>query len=157
MCHAGIYPWWTLKQAKKFALDVEHTFQDELQCVELLKRIYNNNPTKWTPNLGELRNKRFTINAFTRMRFCSPKGHLNFSESGFDGKTTKNRIPWFIIPNKSLKEYRVIFGHWSAVGLLNTDTHLGLDTGCVWGREMTMAKIPKNPSKAITLFTHTND
>ena len=157
MCHAGIYPWWTLKQAKKFALDVEDVFKNEDQCVKLLKRIYNNDPTKWTSGLGNIRQQRFTINAFTRMRFCSPKGHLNFSESGFTGKISHNRIPWFMIPNKSTQEYRIIFGHWSAVGLLNTPSHLALDTGFVWGREMTMAKIPKNPKKSVTLFTQPYD
>jgi bis(5'-nucleosyl)-tetraphosphatase (symmetrical) len=157
MCHAGLYPWWTLKQAKKFALDVEETFKNEAQCVKLLKRIYNNSPSKWTSGLGNIRQQRFTINAFTRMRFCSPKGHLNFSESGFKGKISNNRIPWFMIPNESTMEYRIIFGHWSAVGLLNTPTHLGLDTGFIWGKEMTMAKIPKNPCKRVTLFSQPYD
>ena len=90
------------------------------------------------------------------MRFCSPKGHLNLTESGFNGKSRKNRIPWFKITNSSLHDYRVIFGHWSALGLLNTKQHLCLDTGCVWGREMTMAKIPKRAEKAVTLFTDAN-
>lgn len=157
MCHAGIYPWWTLKQAQQHALDVEEAFQHEASCVELLKRIYNNNPTKWSQDLGDIRQKRFTINAFTRMRFCSPKGHLNFSVSGYKGKISKNRIPWFSVPNKSTQDYRTIFGHWSALGLLNTSLHLGLDTGCVWGKEMTMAKIPKKLNEKIILYTQTND
>jgi len=157
MCHAGIYPWWSLKQAKKYALDVEDIFKNEPDCISLLKHIYNNTPTKWSKDLGRIRQSRFTINAFTRMRFCSPNGHLNFSESGYEGKIRKNRIPWFMIPNESTQDYRIIFGHWSAVGLLNTPQHLGLDTGCVWGNEMTMAKIPKNINNKITLYTQRND
>lgn len=157
MCHAGIYPWWTLKQARQYSLDVEDVFRDEKNCITLLKRIYNNKPSKWSNDLSPLQHLRFTINAFTRMRFCSPNGHLNLTESGYEGKIRKNRIPWFMIPNKHTKEYRIIFGHWSAVGLLNTPTHLGLDTGCVWNREMTMAKIPNNPTKTVTLYTQKND
>lgn len=37
---------------------------------------------------------------------------------------------------------RVVFGHWSQRGLVNEKKALGLDTGCVWGRELT-AWIPE--------------
>jgi len=156
LCHAGVYPWWSLKEAQQNAQEVEEIFQNEKKCIKLLKRIYSNDPSKWSNDLSKLHRRRFTINAFTRMRFCSPKGHLNLTESGYQGKTRKNRVPWFNFSNDSLKEYRVIFGHWSALGLLNTHQHLCLDTGYVWGREMTLAKIPKRSTKPVTLFTEVN-
>jgi bis(5'-nucleosyl)-tetraphosphatase (symmetrical) len=145
LCHAGIYPGWSLKKALGLANEVANVFADEKRCVKLLKNIYSNQPSKWSDALGKTRRHRFIINAFTRMRFCSPKGHLNLKESSFKGKRRKNRLPWFEMPNASLNDYRVIFGHWSALGLLNTKTHLCLDTGYVWGRELTLAKIPKGP------------
>ncbi|MFT6406847.1 MAG: bis(5'-nucleosyl)-tetraphosphatase (symmetrical) [Arenicella sp.] len=157
MCHAGIYPWWTLKQAMSHAQDVQAIFQDEEKCVKLLGRIYSNEPSKWSDNLSKVEKHRFTINAFTRMRFCSPAGNLNFQESGFNGKANKGRVPWFEFSNNSTKNYRVIFGHWSALGLLNTRQHLCLDTGYIWGRELTMAKIPKKIAKPVTLYTETNN
>ena len=157
MCHAGIYPWWSLKQAIDNARDVEDTFQDREKCVKLLEKIYSNEPSKWSPNLSRVEKRRFTINAFTRMRFCSVDGHLNLQESGFSDKTNKDRVPWFQFVNSSTKNYRVIFGHWSALGLLNTRQHLCLDTGYVWGRELTMAKIPKKLKKPITLYTEKNN
>jgi len=154
LCHAGIYPWWSLKQARRNAKEVEDSFRNEDKCVKLLKRIYSNRPSKWKDDLGKIQRQRFTINTLTRMRFCSPKGHLNLTESGFKGKGRQNRIPWFDFDNKSTKNYRVIFGHWSALGLMNTPNHLCLDTGCVWGRHLTLAKIPSSPMKKVKLFTH---
>ena len=156
MSHAGIYPWWSLKNARKRATDVESIFQDEERCIKLLKRIYSNEPSKWSADLNKIEKRRFTINAFTRMRFCSPDGHLDHSESGFKDKSNSRRVPWFNIKNKSLEGYKVIFGHWSALGLLNTDQYLCLDTGCVWGRQMTMAKIPKKAGKPITIYVQKN-
>ena len=153
LCHAGIYPWWTLETALANAQEVHKSFRDEKKCIALLKRIYSNRPNKWTNELGKIQRQRFTINAFTRMRFCSPKGHLNLTESGFSGKSRKNRMPWFHFENLSLSDYKVIFGHWSALGLINTRSHLALDTGCVWGREMTMARIPKSLNKPVVLYT----
>lgn len=142
VCHAGIYPWWSVKQAKARAREVESIFADEDQCVALLNKIYSNKPSKWSDGLGKTRRARFIINAFTRMRFCSPRGHLNLKESGYKGVGRKNRIPWFEYHNPGLKDYRVVFGHWSALGFLNQPQSLCLDTGCVWGRSMTMVKLP---------------
>jgi len=124
MAHAGIYPWWSLAKAKKRAEKVEKQFQNEEKCIQLLQRIYSNRPSRWSKDLNKIQKTRFTINAFTRMRFCSPKRHLNFSESGYAGKSRKNRIPWFEFTNESFSDYRIIFGHWSALGLLNTRQHL---------------------------------
>ena len=152
LCHAGIYPWWTLDEAQTRARDVEKIFRDPIKCVKLLKRLYSNQPTRWSADLNKLQRRRFTVNSLTRMRFCSPKGNLNFTESGYAGKRRKNRIPWFEFQNPSLASYKVIFGHWSALGLVNTRQHLALDTGCVWGRSLTMAKLPKNPDKAVRLY-----
>lgn len=153
MAHAGIYPWWSLQHASLHADDIQSVFANEEKCVKLLRRIYGNTPSRWENDLSKIQQRRFIVNAFTRMRFCSPKGHLNLVESGYTGKIRKNRVPWFNFPNKSVSRYRVIFGHWSALGLLNTPTHLGLDTGCVWGRELTMAKIPKKPKAAVSILS----
>ncbi|MCL4148733.1 UNVERIFIED_CONTAM: hypothetical protein GTU68_023337 [Idotea baltica] len=146
MSHAGIYPWWTLKQASKRAKEVEALLKDETSCIKLLKKVYGNTPNMWDKNLRKTARYRFIMNAFTRMRFCGSGGRLNLDESGYSGKIRKNRIPWFKVENTTLADYRVIFGHWSALGFLNTGNHLGLDTGCVWGRHMTFAKIPKKPN-----------
>lgn len=157
LCHAGIYPWWSLNKASKRAAKVEAVMQDETSCIKLLKKIYSNNPSKWSGDLSNLQKLRFTINAFTRMRFVSPKGHLNLAESGYAGKSRKNRVPWFDVENASLAEYRTIFGHWSALGLLDNGSYLGLDTGCVWGKHLTLAKLPRKPGKSVQLFIAPNN
>jgi len=157
LAHAGIYPWWNLQQTIDNAQFVEKRFKDEKKCIKLLNKIYSNHPSKWSNDLSKIHRARFTINAFTRMRFCSPKGHLNFSESGYDGKMRKNRLPWFEFKNPEINEYKTIFGHWSALGFLNTKQHLALDTGCVWGNHMTLAKIPKKPHGKVKVFTQASN
>jgi len=142
LCHAGIYPWWSRSDASNYSNEVQSVFSDEKKCIRLLKKIYSNSPSKWDKNHGELRRHRFIINAFTRMRFCSPSGHLNLIENAYEEKIRKNRQPWFEISNECLDGFRVVFGHWSALGFLNTSAHLCLDTGYIWGRHMTMVKLP---------------
>jgi bis(5'-nucleosyl)-tetraphosphatase (symmetrical) len=145
LCHAGIYPWWTIQEAQSYAQEVQNIFSEEKSCIKLLKKIYSNSPKRWSSDLKNSSRHRFIINAFTRMRFCGSSGNLNLTESGFAGRVRKNRIPWFHIPNASITDYRIVFGHWSALGLVNTPNYLCLDTGCVWGRHMTLAKVPKKP------------
>jgi bis(5'-nucleosyl)-tetraphosphatase (symmetrical) len=152
VCHAGIYPWWTLSQAKSYANEVAAVFQTEKKLKKMLRKLYGNTPRKWHDDLQGSVRHRFIINAFTRMRFCTPKGNLNFSESGYRGKVRKNRFPWFLQQDSSFSEYRIVFGHWSALGFLNTGNYLGLDTGYVWGRSLTLAKIPKKPNKKIKIY-----
>jgi bis(5'-nucleosyl)-tetraphosphatase (symmetrical) len=36
----------------------------------------------------------------------------------------------------------VIFGHWSALGLMLRDDAVCLDSGCVWGRKLTAMHWP---------------
>lgn len=51
--------------------------------------------------------------------------------------------PWFdFYKPKKHGGRRVVFGHWSVRGLVTEDHVIGLDTGCVWGRELT-AYIPE--------------
>jgi bis(5'-nucleosyl)-tetraphosphatase (symmetrical) len=35
----------------------------------------------------------------------------------------------------------VAFGHWSTLGLVQRPDLLALDTGCVWGGELTAARV----------------
>jgi bis(5'-nucleosyl)-tetraphosphatase (symmetrical) len=147
--HAGIYPWWSLEQAQSYAKEIQNTLRNEAKCKKMLEKVYGNKPSKWDEELKGIRRKRFIMNAFTRMRFCSPVGHLNLTEAGYQKKSRKNRIPWFKIENKLIGDYKIVFGHWSALGLVNKKSLLALDTGCVWGNEMTLAKIRSKPlSKA---------
>ena len=55
--------------------------------------------------------------------------------------TTAPWQPWFDIPGRVARDTRVIFGHWSALGLLQRARLLGLDTGCVWGGSLTAVNL----------------
>jgi bis(5'-nucleosyl)-tetraphosphatase (symmetrical) len=38
-----------------------------------------------------------------------------------------------------------VFGHWAALGLIIRDNVIGLDSGCVWGEELTAVRLASNP------------
>ena len=47
-----------------------------------------------------------------------------------------NLLPWFELPQRRTRDVTVVFGHWSAMGLLMRDDVVGLDSGCVWGGKL---------------------
>lgn len=47
--------------------------------------------------------------------------------------------PWFeLYTGKKL----VVFGHWAAMGLVWRDNAIGLDTGCVYGKQLSCLELP---------------
>ncbi|MGM0525046.1 MAG: symmetrical bis(5'-nucleosyl)-tetraphosphatase [Pseudomonadota bacterium] len=140
--HAGIYPWWSLNQAKSAALELEHTLQAEDFAI-FIKQMFGNKPDNWSSSLTGFDRYRFIVNAFTRMRFCHTSGELNFSEKAHpEQQADKNLRPWFEFYQQPT---RVAFGHWAALmGDTNNSDVVGLDTGCVWGNHMTLWDVDKN-------------
>jgi bis(5'-nucleosyl)-tetraphosphatase (symmetrical) len=49
--------------------------------------------------------------------------------------------PWFRIPNRRSTDATIITGHWAALGLRLEDNHLAIDSGCVWGRQLTAVRL----------------
>ena len=51
-------------------------------------------------------------------------------------------MPWFECPVRKTKNDRIVFGHWSTLGLVVQDNVIALDTGCVWGGALTAIELP---------------
>ena len=132
--HAGIYPEWSIKQFKKLAQQTHQTLLNDPKW--FFKNMYGNNPKKWSSDLGQEAKIRFVINASTRMRFVKTDGALNFSENGRNTQV-KNLKPWFSYKTINKLKAHIIFGHWSALGLYQDKNVTGLDTGKVWGGQLT--------------------
>jgi bis(5'-nucleosyl)-tetraphosphatase (symmetrical) len=97
--------------------------------------MFGNKPTQWDKQLIDVDKFRFVINAFTRMRFCS-EAALDFKYKGEIVGAPEHLVPWFE-SEANLFERQIIFGHWSALGLQLNANYICLDTGCIWGGELT--------------------
>ncbi|GEA50483.1 bis(5'-nucleosyl)-tetraphosphatase, symmetrical [Vibrio inusitatus NBRC 102082] len=140
MSHAGIYPLWTLDEARNAAQEVEKALSGD-NWKKLIKKMYGNSPDIWDPLLEGMPRLRFTINAMTRMRYCYHDGRLDMDSKLPPEEVDKSKlIPWFELEQRVQLPKKAIFGHWAA--LMGTDSHsvIGLDTGCVWGNHMTMLR-----------------
>jgi len=140
LVHAGLPPQWDFKTAQKMAQIVEETLQGP-DYRAFLKQMYGNKPNLWSANLKGIGKRRFIINCFTRMRFCDAQGRLDFSNNGPLGSQPKNLFPWFEVPNRKSTDMRVIFGHWSTLGYYEGSNCYAIDTGCLWGGQLTAIKL----------------
>ena len=144
MVHAGVIPDWDAATTVALAAEVEAKLRGE-NCAAFLASMYGNRPDRWSPELRGGDRLRFIVNCLTRIRYCSPDGRLDFSEHGPLGSQPPPLIPWFDMPGRRTAGTRVLFGHWSSLGLVNKERLLGLDTGCVWGRTLTAARLDAVP------------
>jgi len=145
--HAGIHPLWNLKRAKKEALRVEKKLKKK--SPKLFSKMYGIKPNHWSNDLRGMDRTRFVINSFTRMRFLYKNGGMNFKAKG-ERKTFSKLIPWFAYKKRVNIKPQIIFGHWSALGLNSENNTLCIDTGKVWGGQLTAYKLgKKSPANKI--------
>lgn len=142
--HAGIFPGWTIPQARALAQEVETVLQSA-DCVPFLQQMYGNEPDHWDEQRRGMDRLRFITNAFTRMRICATdkkRQHaleLRYKE-GIAGIPV-GYAPWFqrFVPPPG---WRILFGHWAALEThTGIDNIIALDSGCIWGRHMTMLRL----------------
>ncbi|WP_036820589.1 bis(5'-nucleosyl)-tetraphosphatase (symmetrical) ApaH, partial [Photobacterium sanctipauli] len=139
MSHAGITPVWDLDTARSCAREVEHILQGD-NYLWLLKEMYGNGPDQWDPGLEGIERYRYTINAFTRMRFCYPDGRLDMECKLSPRQASSTELkPWFELTRQPIDK-KMIFGHWAALMGYQDQQVIGLDTGCVWGNSMTLLR-----------------
>ncbi|MEA3292438.1 MAG: symmetrical bis(5'-nucleosyl)-tetraphosphatase, partial [Pseudomonadota bacterium] len=132
LVHAGVYVGWGRKKALRRAAEVEQMLRSD-DYLELLRHMYGRKPTRWRKELKGWDRPRFIINAFTRMRYCDARGNLEYSCKGPPGSQAPGLAPWFRHPRRHCKKWRIVFGHWSSLGLIVMPKLISLDTGCVWG------------------------
>ncbi|NOR81615.1 MAG: symmetrical bis(5'-nucleosyl)-tetraphosphatase [Methyloprofundus sp.] len=140
MLHAGLPPQWNFAMAKKMAAKVEAELRGN-NYLKFFKGMYGNEPDQWCDKLKPQEQLRFTINCFTRMRLCDKNGRLDFKYSGKLGSQPKHLIPWFDLPNRKNSHLKIIFGHWSALGYHKSNNCYAIDTGCLWGGQLTALKL----------------
>jgi bis(5'-nucleosyl)-tetraphosphatase (symmetrical) len=143
LVHAGIPPIWRLRQARHHAAEVESQLAGP-DWRAALAGMYGQTPAEWRPGLSNEDRLRYTLNALTRMRYCDAHGRLDLRFSGPPGSQPANLLPWFDHPQRTGRKWHIVFGHWSALGLLQRADVTAVDSGCVWGRELTA--VPLDPA-----------
>jgi bis(5'-nucleosyl)-tetraphosphatase (symmetrical) len=140
LVHAGLLPQWTTTQARQLSQEVEAAMQGP-DYREFILNLWGSEPSGWSEDLSSWPRLRVIVNAMTRMRFCTPKGIMEFKAKGKLSNAPAGHIPWFDVPKRKSADAILVTGHWSALGLKITPNLLALDSGCLWGGHLTALRL----------------
>ena len=143
MVHAGLLPQWTVEQAQVLSDEVGAVL-NAANYREFLANMWGSEPVSWHDDLVGWDRLRVVVNAMTRMRFCTPQGAMEFRAPGSKGPPERGPagcVPWFEVPGRASADHTVICGHWSALGFRQSKNLLALDSGCLWGGQLTAVRL----------------
>jgi len=146
LVHAGTHPTWSAQKTLKRAGEVEEVLQGP-KFATLLGKMYGNRPRRWSGGLKGYARLRFIINCLTRMRMMTPDMQLNMRATGTPWRAGDKRVAWFDFEDHAWGETRIVFGHWSQLGLIVLPKLVSLDTGCVWGRQLTAVRLDRRVTR----------
>jgi len=139
MVHAGLLPQWSIDEAAQLAHEVEVVLAGPEARI-FLRTLFHGEAQQWSPSLTGYERLVAITRALTKLRTCTSEGVL----SGFSGAPNdapSGYLPWFRIPTQRNSDHTILFGHWAALGLHIEPHLLGLDSGCVWGRQLTAVRL----------------
>jgi len=145
MVHAGLHPMWTLKKAKKMASRIEKKLQGK-RWKKFCRKLASAKLPATEPAKGKGGRTRFAVGVFTYSRYCTRTGSFNWGSVASRPASSRQR-PWFAHKKLAWRgQSRIVYGHWAAKGLVKNQPHvLGLDSGCVWGGRLTLARLDCEP------------
>lgn len=140
LVHAGLLPQWTVAQASLLAREVEAALQGD-DYREFLANMWGGEPPYWRDDLAGWPRLRVIVNAMTRLRYCTAEGVMDFRAKGGLADAPAGCLPWFAVPGRRSADHVLVTGHWSSLGLRIEPNLLALDTGCLWGRQLTAVRL----------------
>lgn len=140
LVHGGLHPAWTAEEAEALAAEaaaaLRHDRHGFLATIQQPPQ-----PPAWSPTLSGPERLRVIATALTGLRTCRRDGRMCVEFKGPPSEAPRGCQPWFEIEGRRSLDVVVHFGHWAALGLVETPTAIGLDTGCVWGQALTARRL----------------
>jgi bis(5'-nucleosyl)-tetraphosphatase (symmetrical) len=139
LVHAGLHPAWTIADARARAAEIERELQAPTWRA-FLAQLSGPAP-RWDTRLGGGDRWRSILAYLARARCLKSDGRVEPDFDGPPADAPAGSVPWFSYPSPAWATHTVVFGHWSALGLSIGAHHIGLDTGCVWGKSLTAIRL----------------
>lgn len=146
MIHAGLAPQWDLQQALACARELESVLRAD-HYEDFLMQMYGDEPAQWSDDLQGWDRLRVIANSFTRLRYCDTQGRMDLKTKTGPGNPPAGMLPWFEIPGRKSKNMKIVCGHWSTLGFTQKNGVTTLDTGCVWGGQLSALRLDCDPAQ----------
>jgi bis(5'-nucleosyl)-tetraphosphatase (symmetrical) len=150
LLHAGVVPQWSVETTCRLAGEVQSALRANPAAV--FEHMYADEPSSWSETLSGVDRVRFVINVLTRLRVCTADGQIDLRMKGKPEGAGVGYRPWFEVENRRTSAVRIVFGHWSALGLVLKPGLAGLDTGCVWGSSLTALELDGKGREPVSIL-----
>lgn len=141
MVHAGLLPQWSVKDADTYAQEVQTSLRST-DYRNFLTALYDDKRARrWSSAMTGMNRLVVITKALTRLRICTVDGEMDLSFKRPPEQAPSGYLPWFQVPNRLNTDGTILFGHWAALGLHIENNVIGLDSGCVWGRQLTAVRV----------------
>ncbi len=140
LVHAGVLAQWSATRTAELAGEVERALAGP-DWAAFLREMYGNTPSRWHESLRGADRLRVIVNALTRLRFFTADGQIDLACKQGPLDAPAGLVPWFDAPGRATEDTTVVFGHWSTLGLTLRPNLIGLDTGCIWGGELSAVRL----------------
>ncbi len=140
--HAGLYPHIGIDTFKSLESAISHNLLSA-NYREFINMIYGNKPHTWNDSLTHNEKMKFIINSSTRMRYIDKNDFsLDYKLKCHPSKLPlgNDLVPWFKF-NHIATDKHIIFGHWASLGYMRYNNCIALDSGCIWGNQLTAIDI----------------
>lgn len=133
--HAGLLPSWTKDEVLERADEVHAILTSDAWTALLTSMWAKGQRTKMFDRAAR------TISVCTLLRILDPDG-----KPAFEFKRALEDAPpgyraWFEAKGRATADDVVVFGHWAALGHHLWQSVIALDSGCVWGNQLTAVRI----------------
>lgn len=139
MVHAGLLPQWSLARAEELARELEAELCGEAWADLLARWRARAERAGWGDRYDEShtlhRRRVLALDAFTRMRCLRDDGSMDLEFKGALDRRPAGTQPWY--EGRRNGGETILFGHWAAHGFARTKAWVAMDSGCVWGGELT--------------------
>lgn len=142
LIHAGLHPQWTVLDSQRHATELGQQLAGA-DWKQFMTKTSGGGAPVWSEQLAGPDRWRAQLSYFVRARMLDAQtGNIVGDYDGGPKDAPVGTIPWFLVPAK-WQSHTAVFGHWAALGLDLGKHHIGLDTGCVWGKALTAITLPE--------------
>ena len=153
LVHAGLSPRWRLADACRYS-DLIHRIMSDPEESQVFFQQKDGFSLVREPEIEEsLDHLRFVFSVMTKIRMCTVDGEPLWASNpslsklanpyAFDPSDHQQSLfhPWHAIRFPEEQSIKLIYGHWAAAGLTTNNNTWGLDSGCVYGGQLTAIRL----------------
>lgn len=134
--HGGLLPPWSAADAAAIAAEAGAELGGP-DPGPLLGAMRDAAATLWRDDLAGLERLGLILNGLTQVRVMDDDGRMDLDYKAGLAEMPAGRHPWFDHPGRAAADTKVVFGHWSALGLCRAGNAVCIDGGIRRGGKLT--------------------